>query len=458
MLPDQAASANLTRAGELLSTTEAASDSGVRRVDGRRLVAGEEHEVLFGSLGDSLTKLRADCEARSLEFVQNASPKLMSLDPESTQAPGQIPETMALVDKNESLETSVDVTAEKFIELMRSNKFAADTNYVVDSDLDLTGLQNVILPPSLHIKGDFRIGRKSVSELPEILFGNDIQTAKRDQDLIPTYHSGSDNAGFRADVPDDTDIGHLPDNLVIDGKFIALKCSKWLGFGNKTLIMKRCEIAGCEGFESFGKQFEVADGGLTVCRCPRLKTLPEIFLVRSRVTFDKTGLIGIPESMKFDGALDVVDCHDFKYIGSGVSVGRVIIKNCENFEQWPADIQVQKSIGLTGLHGVMIFPESLKLDGDFYLSDISVKLPHDLNIGGNLIMLSTKILNSDDIVQVKVRFCIDLTDTPMEEVPSWLNNCFDTDSQLPHHVFLVGTGLTRAESELEDSDRVFFHF
>lgn len=456
MLPGQVASANSTRTGELLSTPGPISNNRVKQVEGHKHIRGDEGGMSSCSSENSFSKPHAGYESGPREAVQNALPTLMSFYSESTQASGQIPEMLA--NKDESLRISEDVTAEKFMELMRGNKFSAGVGYVVDSGLDLTGLQNVILPPDLHIKGDFRIGRKDADKLPANLFGTDVETAKRNRDFILACRPGTNNPVFKADVPADTDIGYLPDNLIVDGTFIASNCSSWLGFGNKTLIMGRCNIIDCENFESLGKRLEVPNGNLTICGCLGLKTLPEILLVKSSVTLDKTGLISIPENMKFNGSLNVVDCHDLKFIGSGVSVGSVIIKNCENLEQWPVDMTVQESIYLTGLRGDMVFPETLKLDGDFQLSKVSVKLPHDLDVGRNLIMTSTEILNLDDDIQVKVKFNIDLKDTPMKCVPSWLKNCFELNSQLPHHVFLEGTGLSRAGSKLDDSNNVIFHF
>lgn len=457
MLPDQVASANLTRTSEPLSAMEPAGNNGVKQVEGRKLIKDEKGGVSSCSLEDPLTKLHVGCESGPLEVVQNASPKLMSFHAESTQASGQISETL-LAGKDESLRPSVVVTANKFMELMRSNEFAADVDYVVDSGLDLRGVQNVILPPGLHVRGDFRIGRKDEYELPENLFGTDIETAKRNRDFILACRPGTDNSDIKTDVPDDTGIGYLPDNLMVDGAFIASNCSSWLGFGNKTLVMTRCDIVDCENFESLGKRFEVPNGSLAIWGSPKLKTLPEMLLVKSSVALDKTGLVSIPENMKFHGLLKLVDCHDFQFIGSGVSVGSIVIRNCERFAQWPIDMTVQDSIYLTGLHGVMVFPETLKLDRDFYLSNISAKLPLDLNVGRDLIMISTEILNADDNIHVKVRFHIDLKNTAMKCVPSWLKNCFEPDPMIMHHVFLEGTGLSRIGSELEDSKDVVFHF
>lgn len=457
MLPDQVASANLARTGELLSAMEPAGNNGVKQVEGRKLIKGDKDGVFSCSLEDSLTKLHVGCESGPLEVVQNASPKLMSFHAESTQAPGQIPETL-LASNDESLQSSVVVTANKFMELMRSNEFAADVDYVVDSGLDLRGVQNVILPPGLHVRGDFKIGRKDEGELPENLFGTDIETAKRNRDFILACHPGTDNGDIKTGASDDTGIGYLPDNFMVDGAFIASNCSSWPGFGNKTLIMKRCEIVGCENFESLGERFEVPNEGLAISGSPKLKTLPEMLSVKSSVSLDKTGLISIPENMKFHGLLKLVDCHDFRFIGSGVSVGSVVIKNCERFAHWPIDMTVQDSIYLTGLHGVMVFPETLKLSRDFFLKNISAKIPLDLNVGRDLIMASTEILNADDNIHVKVGFHVDLKETAMKCVPSWLKNCFEPDSQLKHHVFLEGTGLSRIGSELEDSKEVVFHF
>ena len=457
MLPDQVASANLARTGERSSAMESVSNSAVKQVEGQKLIKGEKDGAFSSSLEDSLTKLHVGCESGPLAVVQNASPKLMSSHAESTQAPGQIPETL-LASNDESLRSSVVVTANKFMELMRSNEFAADANYVVDSDLDLRGVQNVILPPGLHVRGDFRIGRKDEDELPENLFGTGIETAKRNRDFILTCLPGTDNGDIKTSVPDDTGIGYLPDNFMVDGAFIASNCSGWLGFGNKTLIMKRCDIVDCENFESLGKRFEVSNGSLAIRQSPKLKTLPEMLLVKSSVVLDKTGLISIPENMKFHGLLKLVDCHDFQFIGSGVSVGSIVINNCEQFEQWPIDMTVQDSIYLTGLHGVMVFPETLKLSRDFFLLNISAKLPLDLNVGKDLIMDSTEILNVDDNIHVKVGFHVDLKNTAMKCVPSWLKNCFEPEPQLEHHVFLEGTGLSRSGSKLEDSKDVIFHF
>ena len=61
-------------------------------------------------------------------------------------------------------------------------------------------------------------------------------------------------------------------------------------------------------------------------------------------------------------------------------------------------------------------------------------------------MTSTEIANLDDDIQVNVKFNIDLKDTPIKCVPSWLNNCFELNSQLLHHVFLAGIWLSRAGS------------
>lgn len=129
------------------------------------------------------------------------------------------------------------VTSEKFIELMRNNQFAADTHYVVDLSLDLRGLENVILPPFLHIKGDLKLGPRHINVLPENLLGYDVQKAKINQTFVLACSPGSVSADFKVDVPDDTDIGYLSDHLIVDGMFVASNCSKWLGFGNKTLIM-----------------------------------------------------------------------------------------------------------------------------------------------------------------------------------------------------------------------------
>ena len=142
MLPDQVASANLARTGECLPAIESASNGGVRQVEGRKLIKGDEGGVSSRSLEDSLTKLHVGCESGPLDVVQNASPKLMSFHAESTQSSGQVPETL-LAGNDESLRSSVVVTASKFMELMRSNEFAADVNYVVDSGLDLRGVQNL---------------------------------------------------------------------------------------------------------------------------------------------------------------------------------------------------------------------------------------------------------------------------------------------------------------------------
>lgn len=93
----------------------------------------------------------------------------------------------------------------------------------------------------------------------------------------------------------------------------------------------------------------------------------------------------------------------------------------------------------------------------FHLSKLRVKLPREPDVGKDLIMTSTEILNLDDDVQVNVKFNIALKDTPMKRVPSWLKNCFGLNSQLPHHIFFEGTGLSRAGDELDDSDNVICH-
>ena len=85
-----------------------------------------------------------------------------------------------------------------------------------------------------------------------------------------------------------------------------------------------------------------------------------------------------------------------------------------------------------------------------------VKLPHEL--GRDLIMTSTEIANLDDNIQVNAKFNIDLKDIPMKCLPSWLNSCLELNSRLTHHIFLAGTGLSRAGGELDDSDNVIFHF
>ncbi|WP_257284369.1 hypothetical protein [Endozoicomonas sp. SESOKO1] len=455
----QVTSTNVTITGEFVTSTESSGNK-VQQVEGRKLIKGEEVGALACSLEGTFAKLYSGGESELLEVVQNASPKLMSFHSESTMAARQTSGVLALGKNGGPLHGSVVVTAEKFIELMRNDKFATDTNYIVDSFLDLTGLQNVILPPSLHIKGGLRLGRKDVNVLPDSLFGTDVHTAARNREFILSCRPGSENTNLKVDKPEDTDISYLSDNLMVDGTFVASNCSKWLGFGSKTLIMGDCRVIDCENFQTLGKQFNVPNGNLTVCRCPGLKTLPDTFLVKSSVTLDKTGLISISENMKFGGSLNVIDCHDFKSIGSGVSVGSVFIKNCKHFEQWPVDMMVQESIRLADLHGVMVFPGVLKLDGDLNLSQIRVKLPNDLSVGRDLIMTSTDTINLYDDLQVKVKLNIDLKNTPMKYVPSWLSNCFEPDSGLPmpHHVFLEGTGLARAGSELEDTDGIIYHF
>ena len=467
MSPGQVNSTNVTRTGEpvtlLVTTAEPANNPAnnrVKQVEGRKLTSGGADGTFPCSLRDSFTKLlNAGGESEPLEVVQNASPKLKPTHSESSGACGQASGVSAPV-KEDPLPASRVVTTGKFIELMRNNQFAADIHYVVDSSLDLRGLENVILPASLHIKGDIRIGPKRINVLPENLLGYDIQTAKKNQAFILASGPGSGSAEFKVDVPDDTDIDYLPDNLIVDGMFFASNCSKWLGFGNKTLIMGDCDVSDCKNFESLGKRFEVRNGSLSVRRCPGLKSLAETLSVRFSVTFNKAGLIHIPENMKFNGSLNLVDCDDFKSIGSGVSVGSVIIENCKSFTQWPIDMTVQKSICLTGLPGVMVFPEVLKLDRDFKLSEMSAKLPRDLSVGRDLMMTATEIINLYDDIQVKVKSHIDLKNTPMKQVPSWLSNCFESDSKLsmPHIVFLEGTGLTRAGSKLENSSDINFLF
>ncbi|MBO9479912.1 hypothetical protein [Salinisphaera sp. G21_0] len=464
MSPGKVTSTNVIGTNELVTTfltTAEPAKNRVKQVEGRKLTSGDAGGAISCSLADSFTKLlNAGGESESLEVVQNTSPKLKLIHSESSAACGQTSKVSALVKKDDSLQSSRVVTAERFIELMRNNQFAADIHYIVDSSLDLRGLENVILPASLHIKGDIRIGPKHINVLPENLLGYDIQTAKRNQAFILASGPGSDSTEFIVDVPDDTDIGYLSDNLIVDGMFVASNCSKWLGFGNKTLIMGDCKISDCKNFESPGKQFEVRNGSLSVRRCPGFKLLPETLSVQFSVTMNKTGLVHIPENMKFNGSLNLIDCDDFKSIGSGVSVGSVIIENCKSFTQWPIDMTVQKSIYLTGLPGVMVFPEVLKLDRDFKLSEISVKLPHDLSVGRDLMMTATEIINLDDDIKVKVKSHIDLENTYMKQVPSWLNNCFEPDPKLlmPHQVYLQGTGLTRAGSKLEDSNEINFHF
>ena len=54
----------------------------------------------------------------------------------------------------------------------------------------------------------------------------------------------------------------------------------------------------------------------------------------------------------------------------------------------------------------------------FHLSKVRVKLPHELDVGRDLIITSTEIVNLDDDVQVNVKFNIDLKDNPMKCVPS----------------------------------------
>lgn len=455
----QVTSTNVTITGELVTSTESSGNK-VQQVEGRKLIRGEEVGALACSLEGTFAKLYSGGESELLEVVQNASPKLMSFHSESTRAARQTSGVLALGKNGGPLHGSVVVTAEKFIELMRNDKFATDTNYIVDSFLDLTGLQNVILPPSLHIKGGLRLGRKDVNVLPDSLFGTDVHAATRNREFILSCRPGSENTNLKVDKPEDTDISYLSDNLMVDGTFVASNCSKWLGFGNKTLIMGDCNISDCKNFESLGKQFEVRNGSLSVRSCPGFKSLPEILSVQFSVTLNKTGLTHIPENMKFNGSLNLIDCDDFKSIDSGVSVDSVIIENCKSFTQWPIDMTVQKSICLTGLPGVMVFPEVLKLDRDFKLSEMSAKLPRDLSIGRDLMMTAAEIINLDDDIQVKVKSHIDLKNTPMKQVPSWLSNCFEPDPKLsmPHIVFLEGTGLTRAGSKLEDSSDINFRF
>ncbi|MFK0572339.1 hypothetical protein [Endozoicomonas sp.] len=355
----------------------------------------------------------------------------------------------------------LELTVEEFKSLMRgsNNVFSSDVCFIVDSDLDLTECENVILPPHLCVRGDLRIGRKS-KNVPEKLCSGGIEGAKSNREYILSRCNNLGNADLKKELPGiEVKWLSLPDNLVVDGNFVASNYQQLIKFGHKTLVNGNCEVNGCENLESLGNRFEVPNGSFSAAGCRKLKMLSDTFLVKTSVNLSKTGLISFPENKTFEGTVDLANCVFLIFIGKNVSAKDIVLSGCIMLESWPENMSITRSIYLDKCPVVKEMPEKFEAKGDLVLSEGPLNWLKDLKVKRHLIIKSTEILNLGEAVKVRVGGNIDLTHSPMKSIPAWLFDCFMSDSELsPHHIFLKGTGLTRAKSGAVDSNDIKFHF